>query len=68
MLLVVIYALGFISLPGLMNSSPPGRMVGVGNVSAYLDRRSLCYWCFCAWFHRCWLLVPLAPLSVVYYY
>ncbi|MDD8132053.1 hypothetical protein ACBQ66_12580, partial [Escherichia coli] len=21
---------------------------------------------FSAWFHRCWLLVPLAPLSVVY--
>ncbi len=46
MLLVVLYGVGFISLPGLMNSLPPGRMVWFGNVSAYLGRRSLCYWCF----------------------
>ncbi len=60
-------ALGFISLPGLMNSSPPGRMVWCWQCLRLIWIGVVCViGAFSAWFHRCWLLVPLAPLSVVY--
>ncbi len=61
-------ALGFISLPGLMNSHHRAAWCGVGNVSAYLGRRSCVIGAFSAWFHRCWLLVPLDRFPLCMYY